>query len=201
MRQTLAKILEKKQICVIDGSMGTALEHLGANLNNSLWTARVLLDQPELVKKVHLDYFHAGADAGITCSYQATIPGLMANGLSEKEAEDLIVRSVKVFQEARNEWWEKEGKAADRAYPMCLAGIGPYGAYLADGSEYKGHYGIPDAALHDFHQRRAELLWEAGADVLLFETQPSLGEAKIEAAIAERLGADYWISFSCKDGL
>ena len=118
-----------------------------------------------------------------------------------KEAEDLIVRSVKVFQEARNEWWEKEGKAADRAYPMCLAGIGPYGAYLADGSEYKGHYGIPDAALHDFHQRRAELLWEAGADVLLFETQPSLGEAKIEAAIAERLGADYWISFSCKDGL
>lgn len=147
----------KKQICVIDGSMGTALEHLGANLNNSLWTARVLLDQPELVKKVHLDYFHAGADAGITCSYQATIPGLMANGLSEKEAEDLIVRSVKVFQEARNEWWEKEGKAADRAYPMCLAGIGPYGAYLADGSEYKGHYGIPDAALHDFHQRRAEL--------------------------------------------
>lgn len=157
MRQTLAKILEKKQICVIDGSMGTALEHLGANLNNSLWTARVLLDQPELVKKVHLDYFHAGADAGITCSYQATIPGLMANGLSEKEAEDLIVRSVKVFQEARNEWWEKEGKAADRAYPMCLAGIGPYGAYLADGSEYKGHYGIPDAALHDFHQRRAEL--------------------------------------------
>lgn len=118
MRQTLAKILEKKQICVIDGSMGTALEHLGANLNNSLWTARVLLDQPELVKKVHLDYFHAGADAGITCSYQATIPGLMANGLSEKEAEDLIVRSVKVFQEARNEWWEKEGKAADRAYPV-----------------------------------------------------------------------------------
>lgn len=65
--------------------MGTALEHLGANLNNSLWTARVLLDQPELVKKVHLDYFHAGADAGITCSYQATIPGLMANGLSEKK--------------------------------------------------------------------------------------------------------------------
>ena len=88
------------------------------------------LGSAELVKKVHLDYFHAGADAGITCSYQATIPGLMANGLSEKEAEDLIVRSVKVFQEARNEWWEKEGKAADRAYPMCLAGIGPYGAYL-----------------------------------------------------------------------
>ncbi|WP_296360125.1 homocysteine S-methyltransferase [uncultured Acidaminococcus sp.] len=201
MRQTLEKILEKNQICVIDGSMGTALERLGANLNNSLWTARVLLEQPELVKKVHLDYFRAGADAGITCSYQATIPGLMANGLAEKEAEELIVRSVKVFQEARDEWWEKEGKAAGRVYPMCLAGIGPYGAYLADGSEYKGHYEISEETLREFHERRAELLWQAGADVLLFETQPSLTEAKIEAGIAERIGADYWISFSCKDGL
>ncbi|MCH3951400.1 MAG: homocysteine S-methyltransferase [Acidaminococcus sp.] len=199
VKASLKDILQKNKICVIDGSMGTALEQLGANLNDKLWTAKVLAEQPELVKQVHLMYLRAGADAHITCSYQATIPGLMAGGYSEKEAEDLIVRSVKLFLETRDEWWEKEGKSAGRAYPLCLAGIGPYGAYLADGSEYKGHYGVSDQTLYDFHARRAELLWQAGADVLLFETQPSLAESKIEAEIAEKLGATYWISYSCKD--
>jgi homocysteine S-methyltransferase len=124
MRQTLKNILEQNQILVIDGSMGTALENLGADLNNSLWTARVLADRPELVKQVHLEYFRAGADAGITCSYQASIPGLMANGFSRQAAEDLITRSVTLFQEARQEWWDQEGKAAGRAWPLCLAGVG-----------------------------------------------------------------------------
>lgn len=142
MRQTLKNILDQNKILVIDGSMGTALENLGADLNNSLWTARVLADRPELVKQVHLDYFRAGADAGITCSYQASIPGLVANGFTEQEAEELITRSVTIFQEARQEWWDREGKAAGRAWPLCLAGVGPYGAYLADGSEYRGHYGV-----------------------------------------------------------
>lgn len=201
MRQTLKNILEQNQILVIDGSMGTALENLGADLNNSLWTARVLADRPELVKQVHLEYFRAGADAGITCSYQASIPGLMANGFSRQAAEDLITRSVTLFQEARKEWWDQEGKAAGRAWPLCLAGVGPYGAYLADGSEYRGHYGLSDRELYDFHKRRAQLLWEAGADVLLFETQPGLQEALVEARIARELGATFWISFSCRDGL
>lgn len=184
---------------VIDGSMSTALEHLGANLNSKLWTARALAESPELVKQVHLDYFRAGADCGITCSYQATIPGLMANGSTREEAEDLIARSVRIFLEAREEWWEAEGRKAGRAWPLCLAGIGPYGAYLADGSEYRGRYGVSDQVLDDFHRRRMEILHEAGADILLIETQPSLHEALLAAGIAEELGADYWISFSCMD--
>ncbi len=185
---------------VIDGSMSTALEKLGANLNSRLWTAKALARTPELVKQVHLDYFRAGADCGITCSYQATIPGLMENGYTEEEAKALIARSVSVFLEARDEWWEAEGKASGRAWPLCLAGIGPYGAYLADGSEYRGKYGIGRAKLRAFHQERMEILWNAGADLLLIETQPSLEEALVEAQIAEELGADYWVSFSCRDG-
>lgn len=80
-------------------------------------------------------------------------------------------------------------------------GVGPYGAYLADGSEYRGHYGVSREDLEKFHRRRAELLWQAGADVLLFETQPSLEEALVEASIAKDLGAAFWVSFSCRDGL
>lgn len=198
---SIQDILEKNRIMVIDGSMATALEALGANTKSSLWTAAALAEQPQLVKQVHLDYFRAGADCGITCSYQATIPGLTAHGYSAEEAERIIADSVKLFIEAREEWWKEEGSDAGRAYPVCLAGIGPYGAYLADGSEYRGNYGVSDRTLYDFHRRRMEILLEAGADVLLIETQPSLNEVLIEAEIAEDLGADYWISFSCRDGL
>lgn len=200
MKTTVEQTLQKTQIMVVDGSMSTALEQLGCNFADSLWTARALAESPELVKQVHLDYFRAGADSGITCSYQATIPGLMANGFTRAEAEELIVRSVELFVQARDEWWNAEGRAAGRAYPLCLAGIGPYGAYLADGSEYRGTYRVSDDTLRDFHRRRAQLLWDAGADILLFETQPALNEALIEAQIAEEMNADYWISFSCRDG-
>lgn len=198
-RATIEGILQAKGQMIIDGSMSTALENMGANLNSKLWTAKVLAEEPELVKNVHINYFRAGADCGITCSYQATIKGLTENGYTEEQAEKIIEDSVKVFIEARNEWWESEGRDADRLWPLCLAGIGPYGAYLADGSEYTGIYSLSDEELDFFHRRRMEILWNAGADILLIETQPSLRESIIEAKIAEELGADYWISFSCRD--
>ena len=200
MKASLQSILDTCGIMVIDGSMSTALENMGLDLNHRLWTAKALAENPELVKQVHINYFRAGADCGITCSYQASIPGLMSCGYTEEESEALIRRSVELFLAARNEWWEKEGLTAGRVWPLCLAGMGPYGAYLADGSEYTGAYQVSDEELTAFHARRAGLLWDAGADILLFETQPSLHEALLEARIAEEMGADYWISFSCRDG-
>lgn len=194
------KILDKEKIMVIDGSMSTALEHLGCNLKDKLWTAKALTTRPDLVKRVHIDYFKAGADCGITCSYQATIPGLMNSGYGLEESENIIKNAVKIFIEARDEWWKAEGEAQGRAWPLCLGAVGPYGAYLADGSEYRGNYGISNDELEKFHRRRMELLLEAGADILLIETIPSLNEALLAASIAEELGAEYWISFSCKDG-
>ena len=90
MAQTssIREIIDRNGIMVIDGSMSTALENLGANLNSKLWTAKALEVSPELVRQVHLDYFKAGADCGITCSYQATIPGLMNAGCTKEEATD-----------------------------------------------------------------------------------------------------------------
>ena len=124
MADKIKELLEKNGQMIIDGSMSTALEQMGANLNCNLWTARALVDTPELVKKVHTDYFKAGADCGITCSYQATIPGLMENGFTHDEAAEIVANSVKLFLEAREEWWNAEGKAQGRVYPLCLAGIG-----------------------------------------------------------------------------
>ncbi|MBR6472438.1 MAG: homocysteine S-methyltransferase [Firmicutes bacterium] len=200
MKADLGDILNKEKIMVIDGSMSTPLERMGADLNDELWTAGILRDQPELIKKVHLDYFRAGADCGITASYQATIPGLIKKGLTEAEAEDIIASSVRIFREARDEWWEAEGGASGREYPLCLGSVGPYGAYLADGSEYRGNYSISDDELRVFHRRRMELLKDAGADMLLIETIPSRREAMIAQDLAEELDIDYWISFSCMSG-
>ncbi len=200
MKADLAKILENNKIMIIDGSMSTPLERMGADLNDTLWTAKVLQEQPELIKKVHTDYFRAGADCGITASYQATIPGLMAKGMSESEAEDIIASSVRVFLEARDEWWKAEGEKEGREYPLCLASAGPYGAFLADGSEYRGNYKISDEELKDFHGRRMEILKDTGADMFLIETIPSKREALVCAVLAEELGLDYWVSFSCLSG-
>ena len=200
MKADLKRILEKNKVMIIDGSMSTPLERMGADLNDELWTAKVLRDQPELIKKVHRDYLEAGADCGITASYQASIPGLKAKGMTEEEAEELIAASVKVFLDAREEWWEEEGKASGREYPLCLASVGPYGAYLADGSEYRGRYGISDDELRSFHRRRMEILRDAGADMFLIETIPAYREAVVCADLSEELGLDYWISFSCMSG-
>ena len=199
-RTSIEGILESSGQMIIDGSMSTALEQMGVDMNDQLWTARALLECPEKVKQVHKNYLKAGADCGITCSYQATIPRLTSIGFTRREAENILCDSVRLFLEARQEWWLEEGERSGRSWPLCLAGIGPYGAYLADGSEYRGRYGVSRDTLRAFHERRAQLLWEAGADVLLFETQPSLEESLIEAELAESMGADYWISFSCRDG-
>ena len=198
-RTTLEETLAVSPLLVLDGAMSTPLENMGIDLNTKLWTAKVLADQPEMVKQVHKNYFKAGADCGITCSYQATVPGLMDIGYTKEQAEELIAKSVEIFLEAREEWWQEEGEKAGHTWPLCLASVGPYGAYLADGSEYRGHYEVSEETLYEFHKHRMELLWEAGADLLLLETQPSLREALVEAKIAEEMGADYWISFSCGD--
>ncbi|MBQ8996212.1 MAG: homocysteine S-methyltransferase [Oscillospiraceae bacterium] len=199
-RYTLEQLLKEKSRIVIDGSMSSLLEEMGLNLNHKLWTALALSEYEDMVKEVHKRYFRSGADCGITCSYQATIPGLIECGYSLQEAERIIQNSVRLFLAARQEWWEEEGRENGRAWPLCLASCGPYGAYLADGSEYRGNYGISNEKLREFHYRRAELLWNEGADLLLFETMPSLPEVMICAEIAEELGSDYWISFSCCDG-
>ena len=197
----LDRLFSQKSRLVIDGSMGTALEQLGCNLNDRLWTARVMAEHPELVKQVHLQYLRAGADLHITNSYQASFRGLTENGYSKEEAEQVIRSSVRVCREAVEEWWDAEGRQQGRVKPLVCAGIGPYGAYLADGSEYTGNYGdISDEELRDFHEPRMRFLADEDPDLILIETQPSLRETLVEAQIAEELGLDFWISFSCRDG-
>ncbi|MCQ4088672.1 homocysteine S-methyltransferase [Saccharibacillus sp. JS10] len=197
----IAAILNHYPILILDGAMATELERYGSNLDDSLWSARVLLEQPELISKVHEAYFRAGADCAITASYQATVEGFAAKGISEQEALALIQLTVELASKARDTVWAEVDQMT-RPKPIVAGSVGAYGAFLADGSEYTGNYGVDDRRLRDFHRPRIQALIEAGADLLAFETIPSLQEAKV---LAELLADEFpdayaWMSFSLQNG-
>ncbi len=198
---SIETILKNQRVAIVDGAMATELEHRGCDLNDALWSAKVLLEQPELIRAVHLDYFNAGADFAITASYQATVEGFAQRGLSREQALDLIKKSVQLAQEARDEFWAKEENRIGRIRPLVAGSVGSYGAFLADGSEYRGDYNLSEDELIAFHRPRIEALIASGADLLACETIPR----GIEARALIRLLAEFpntfaWFTFTAKDG-
>lgn len=194
--QSLPAALAAGQIIVLDGGLATELERRGHDLADPLWSAKVLLEAPEAIEAVHLDYFRAGARVATTASYQAASAGLARRGLSEKGARAVVGQSVRLADAARRRHLaECPGSPA-----LFLAGsVGPYGAYLADGSEYRGNYRLSRNEFLAFHRPRAEALLDAGADVLACETMPSFDEARALAGLVEELGASAWISVTLRD--
>jgi len=200
MTNPIASFLAVQPALVIDGALATELERRGYDLKHELWSAKILLEQPEAIQQLHYDYFKAGADCAITASYQATIAGFMKQGLNEQEAIALIQKSVKLALAARDEFWNNESHQAGRSKPFVAASVGPYGAFLADGSEYRGNYGLTEKELMDFHRPRMRALIEAGAELLACETIPCLIEAQaLVKLLGEFQGVHAWISFSCRD--
>ena len=188
-------LLQSQQTLLLDGGLATQLEAMGHDLSSELWSAKLLLSQPQAIVDAHRAYFEAGAHCAITASYQASVPGFMKLGLNEQEAKNLIALSVELAKQARDEFVAAH---PDQPVPLVAASVGPYGATLADGSEYTGQYGISDGALADFHRQRLHLLDQTGADVLACETIPSLQEAKVLASLLADCQTPAWISFSCK---
>lgn len=181
---------------VLDGAMSTPLERLGADTNNDLWTAKALIDNEELVYEVHKMYFEAGADLIITDTYQANVQAFEKVGYSEKEARNLIKKAVKIAQKARDDYENKTGK-----HNYIAGTIGLYGAYLANGSEYRGDYELSVEEYQQFHLPRIEELVNAEVDILAIETQPKLDEV---LAILELLKEKYpqqkvYVSYTLSD--
>src|SRR5580704_10543986 len=201
MRDTIDSFLAQRPLMILDGALATELERRGADLKDPLWSAKCLIERPDLIRAVHLDYFNAGADVATTATYQATFEGFARRGIEGARAELLMRDAVALAVAARDEFWAVESNRAGRLRPLVAASVGPYGAMLADGSEYRGHYAVDDAALAEFHRPRLRVLADAGADLLACETIPSLREAKVLARLLRELPTQCaWISFSCKDG-
>ncbi len=154
---------------------------------------------PDVIRRVHRDYLAAGADCLISATYQATVAGFRKRGLSPEEARSLIVRAVELATHERDAFWQQRPPGRQR--PLVAASVGPYGAYLADGSEYTGDYDRDEEGLYAFHRQRFRLLAASGADLLACETLPSLAEARaLLRLLGESAGTWAWLSFSCRDG-
>lgn len=192
MTSVISERLARAPFLILDGGLATQLEACGCNLDDPLWSAKMLIEAPEQVRAVHRSFAEAGADILTSASYQATIPALVARGLSEGEARALLRRSVSLARELAD--------ASSTPTPSIAASVGSYGAYLADGSEYRGDYGLSRAELVDFHRPRLEELEAAGPDLLAFETIPSAREAEAIAELLDaREGPPAWISFSIRE--
>lgn len=164
---------------LLDGGLSTVLEQGGADLSSTLWTARLLRDEPERIADAHRAYFRAGARVATTASYQATEKGM-------------LTASVRIARSVRDEF--------DDPRLMVAASVGPFGAHLADGSEYRGDYGVPARTLRDFHGPRFEALAAAGPDLFAVETVPDLREAEVLVELTEEFGLPGWFSYSVRGG-
>jgi S-methylmethionine-dependent homocysteine/selenocysteine methylase len=182
---------------VLDGGLATQLEAQGSDLSDSLWSARLLIEEPDAIVAAHLAFYRAGANVATTASYQATFEGFATRGLDHAESEVLLRRSVDLAEQAKARALD-EGASG----PLFVAAsVGPYGAMLADGSEYRGYEGLGITRLADFHRDRLRVLADTGADVLAVETIPEVDEAvAIAGLLGEVPGTAAWISFSCADG-
>ncbi|MFI7337548.1 homocysteine S-methyltransferase [Streptomyces sp. NPDC050085] len=176
---------------VLDGGMSNQLEAAGHDLGDELWSARLLAEEPGAVVAAHRAYYEAGADVAITASYQATFEGFGKRGIGRERTAELLALSVELGRDA--------ARQAGGGRPLWVAAsVGPYGAMLADGSEYRGRYGLSVDALERFHRPRLEALAAAGPDVLALETVPDADEARALLRAVRGLGVPAWLSFSAE---
>lgn len=181
---------------VLDGAMSYELEHQGVNTDNKLWTATALIDQLQKVYQTHMDYFKAGARLVITDTYQANVQAFEKEGYSEKQAIAFIKNAVKIAKKARDDFEEKTGR-----HNYVAATIGPYGAYLADGNEYRGDYHLSAKEYLAFHLPRLKAVLAEQPDVLAIETQPRLDEPTtlLDWLQENKIKIPVYVSFTLKD--
>jgi len=193
----LQKLLEQDAPIILDGGLGSELAERGYEISTPLWSAELLISNPQAIIDTHRAYLDVGARCITSASYQASVAGFAALGVSQQQAQALIVKSIDLARIACNEFLEQNRHCGYQ--PIIAASIGPYGAFLADGSEYSGRYGVDDQTLLEFHRQRLLWLDAAGADVLACETIPGIQEARVLSQLLERVNTSAWLSFSCQN--
>jgi homocysteine S-methyltransferase len=119
---------------------------------------------------------------------------------TKEESYELIKKAVLLAKTAIDRA-HKEGILQGDTRPLIAGSVGPYGAYLHDGSEYNGYYTdrTPSEVLKNYHKSKIAALVEAGVDLLAIETIPSKKEAEIIVEIIKEFpNIKAWLSFSCQ---
>ncbi|MDQ1248291.1 MAG: homocysteine S-methyltransferase [Actinomycetota bacterium] len=187
----VARLRERlaSEVLLLDGGLATRLEDRGVDLSGHLWSARIMLEDPAQIAGAQRDFLLAGAQVVTTATYQASHQGFAAVGLDAGEVDVLLVADARSARQVAVEWADADGDV------LVVGSIGPYGAMLNDGSEYRGDYDVPSADLREFHARRIEVL-AAECDVLALETIPQLREVEALLELVDGLGVPAWLSVS-----
>ncbi|XP_028655879.1 uncharacterized protein zgc:172121 isoform X1 [Erpetoichthys calabaricus] len=188
---------------VLDGGLATDLEAAGFKLEGDpLWSARILYTHPQAIKEVHHRFLQSGADIITTATYQASIEGFVKyQGLSLEQAKTIMMSAVQIAKDAIQDFLPFCQKSG-RMKPLVAGSVGPYGAFLHDGSEFTGAYEeqISQEEFKNWHRQQIQCLVSAGVDLLAMETIPSQKEAEaLVDLLKEFPDTRAWLSYSCKD--
>ncbi|MDJ0711080.1 MAG: homocysteine S-methyltransferase [Woeseiaceae bacterium] len=186
MANAFLDALTRDRPLILDGGLSTQLEAQGCDIGGVLWSAALLQSNPEQIVSATRAFVDAGAECVATATYQASREGFAQVGVSQTEADALMLSAVALARQAGPD--------------VVAASLGPYGAMLHDGSEYRGDYGVPEATLRAFHAPRLAMFNDSDADVLALETIPSFVEARALAGLLAECTLPSWVSFSCRDG-
>lgn len=173
-------------VFALDGGLSTALEAQGLSVDGAMWTGELLLSNPDAVTTAHRSFVDAGADIIITGSYQVSFEGGRRVGWTDDDVERALRNSTTAARLAANE------------DTLVASSIGPFGAHLNDGSEFRGNYGVTDSVIRDYHDRRLDILLDSAPDLLALETMPDVAEVRVLLELIESKGADipFWVSFT-----
>jgi homocysteine S-methyltransferase len=178
-----------ERVLVLDGGLSTALEESGFDVSGPMWTGELLLSNPDAITAAHRSFVDAGADILITGSYQISFEGGRSVGWSDEDVERALRNSTAAARLAANE------------DTIVAASVGPYGAHLNDGSEFRGHYNAGARAIRDFHDRRLDIVLDTEPDMLAIETMPDLDEVRMimELVESKKPEIDFWVSFTVRE--
>ncbi len=172
------------KILVLDGGFASSVETDVDFSSDARWSSALLEEDEDAVKRLHVKFAQNGAQVIETNTYQLDF---------RPEKAALFAKAVKLATEAI---------AVNPEEVVIVGAVGPFGATLADGSEYDGRYltKTPYESLFEFHKRRMDRLSDAGITFFAAETLPGLIEAEIILDVLETLpGCRCWLSFQCRD--
>ncbi len=184
----------ENNIKLLDGSMSYPLELDGYNLNNRLWTGDVLINNPEVIKKIHKGYINSGSDYLLTSTYQISYDILKEIGINSEEIKELFQRSLDLAKEAIVE-------ANTKKDIKVVASLGPFASYKKNASEYIGIYDSSDDEIYNFHNNNLNIIKGIDYEIILYETIPCLREIKILSMIFDKLDKEIWVSMTCNDDI
>ena len=167
---------------ILDGAIGTELERRGVIMDDHAWCARAIVSNPDKIRELHVDYIEAGADV-ITANTFATHRYVLEPAGLAPQLETLTRRAVELAREAR------EAAASDR--PVAIAGSMSHMRAFAHKAEW------PDADQAAAHYRElAEILADAGCELLIAEMMTDPGQAEALVAAAQATGLPVWVGFN-----